>query len=287
MDDTHEYFSGEKKLISVTQLLRKHGLSPDYSSVPDAVLAAKSARGTLVHKEIDNYLHHRGIGFTEELKSFCEYEEKHGLVCLASEEVVHNDIVAGTIDYVYCDENGKIVIADHKTTAKLHVETVSWQLSIYAELYRICTGKECDEAKAFHFLPDGSLNVVDIPFRQHEEVLRLLDCERRGEIYCSAPDQLPSKELEELLEVEEIIAAAEREKKEAEARAAKIKNDLAMAMEKNGVKTWTSGKIRVTFVPASTRKIIDTNALKKEYPEIAERFEKSSSISASIRVKLL
>ena len=42
--EKHEYFDGEKRLISVTQLLRKHGLAPDYSGVSDAVLNAKAER---------------------------------------------------------------------------------------------------------------------------------------------------------------------------------------------------------------------------------------------------
>ena len=51
--EKHEYFDGEKRLISVTQLLKKHGLAPDYSGVSDSVLNAKAERGTLIHSEIE------------------------------------------------------------------------------------------------------------------------------------------------------------------------------------------------------------------------------------------
>ena len=45
-EDTHEYFNGDKKLISVTQLMRKHGLAPNYDGIPDAVLRAKAKSRT-------------------------------------------------------------------------------------------------------------------------------------------------------------------------------------------------------------------------------------------------
>ena len=48
-EDTHQYFlidanTGEqiKELISVTTLMKKHGLSPNYDDVPSAILEAKA-----------------------------------------------------------------------------------------------------------------------------------------------------------------------------------------------------------------------------------------------------
>ena len=40
--DSHEYTLDGKKLISVTQLMRKYGLAPDYSNVSPATLEAKA-----------------------------------------------------------------------------------------------------------------------------------------------------------------------------------------------------------------------------------------------------
>ena len=99
--ETHEYFSDGKKLISVTQLMRKHGLAPDYSGVPDSVLVAKAERGTLVHKEIETYIKTGEIGFTEECTEFAAYCSREGIEPTASETIVYNGIAAGTIDLVY------------------------------------------------------------------------------------------------------------------------------------------------------------------------------------------
>ena len=52
----HLYKRGETPLISVTQLLKKHGLAPDYGAVPADVLERKAALGTAIHAEIENYI---------------------------------------------------------------------------------------------------------------------------------------------------------------------------------------------------------------------------------------
>ena len=53
-EKTHTYTDDGKHLISVTQLMKKHGLAPDYSGVSESVLGAKAQRGTLIHKEIEH-----------------------------------------------------------------------------------------------------------------------------------------------------------------------------------------------------------------------------------------
>jgi hypothetical protein len=70
-EDTHEYFLDGRKLISVTQLMRKHGLAPSYDAVPSAVLKAKAERGTLIHKEIEKYIKYGEIGFIPQETLHC------------------------------------------------------------------------------------------------------------------------------------------------------------------------------------------------------------------------
>lgn len=54
--ENHTYTLDGKILISVTQLMRKHGLAPDYSGVNEVVLQRKAERGTLIHEEIERYI---------------------------------------------------------------------------------------------------------------------------------------------------------------------------------------------------------------------------------------
>ncbi len=61
--------NGEKyDLVSVTTLLKKHGITPDYSNVNESVLKAKADRGIVIHEELEQYINHKQIGFTGELE---------------------------------------------------------------------------------------------------------------------------------------------------------------------------------------------------------------------------
>ena len=52
---THSYICGDKLLIGVTTLMKKHGLSPDYGDIPAEVLAKAAARGTAIHNLLEDY----------------------------------------------------------------------------------------------------------------------------------------------------------------------------------------------------------------------------------------
>ena len=285
-EDTHEYFLDGRKFISVTQLMRKHGLAPNYDAVPSEVLRAKAERGTLIHKEIENYIKTREIGFTGELAAFIEHINKHGITPLKSEFIVYDAYagVAGTVDML-SDDLFELVINDFKTTATLHKEAVSWQLSIYAYLHGSATGNYANKAKAYHFQPDGTLKVVDIPLKPMAEVERLLECERNGEIYTQAV-VVSETALAELVEVESLIKQIEEQKKAAEAQAQELRAALMQAMEKNSVTSFENENIKVTYVAATTRTAIDSAKLKKELPEVAEKYTKTSNVKASLRITL-
>jgi RecB family exonuclease len=279
---THEYFNDGKKLISVTQLMRKHGLAPDYSMVNQAVLTAKAERGTLIHKEIEQFIKHSEVGFTSELNAFIECIWKNNIKVIQSETIAFNDIVAGTADLVLEDANGERIIADIKTTATLHKESVSWQLSIYAKLLE---QYGCTRGQAFHFQPDGSLNVVEIPLKPVAEVERLLDCERNGVQFMSCL-KVSEMALSELYSLEAYIEHCDLQKKQAEEKAKELRAMLLDEMEKQGVKTFENDRIRLTYIAPQTRSTIDSARLKKDLPEIAEKYQKQTSVKASLKITL-
>lgn len=282
--ETHEYFSDGKKLISVTQLMRKHGLSPDYSGVPDSVLSAKAERGTLVHQEIETYIKTGEIGFTAECAEFSAYIDRMGIDPTASETIVYNDIAAGTIDLVYMQE-GKRYLADYKTTATLHVDAVSWQLSIYKALLADMCGMVIDGLKAFHFPEGGALIVRDIPEKPAEEVKRLLQCERDGVQYTQDLAGSGSA-IAELAAVEALIKVIDEQKKEAEARAQELRAAIMDAMKENAVTSYETDSIRITYVAPYTRASIDTSRLKKERPEVYAEYQKETTVKETLKITL-
>ena len=132
--ENHTYTLDGKILISVTQLMRKHGLAPDYSGINETVLQRKAERGTLIHEEIERYIKHGELGFTSEQDDFIGFAKELGLKNMRSEQIVNNDLVAGTIDLMAERVAGKAtikVLADYKTGTTVDKEAVRWQLSLY------------------------------------------------------------------------------------------------------------------------------------------------------------
>ena len=185
--EKHLYTLDGKPLISVTQLLRKHGLAPDFSGIDEEVLARKAERGRMIHKEIEEYIKSAVIGFTDELQQFIDLSK--GIKWQFSERKVYNDIAAGTVDLIG-EEEGE------------------------GEAYYI-----------FHL--GTKPEMVEITPASEEEVEALLECERKGEIYKPLPaislDLLMQVETIENIISERKARLAEAEADEAELKAALIK----------------------------------------------------------------
>ena len=133
-------------------------------------LKASAERGTLIHKEIENYIKKGEIGFTDECAEFVSYVRENNIAINGSEVTFHNDIVAGTCDLIINSRKGYLIVADIKTTSTLHKDSVAWQLS---SMPILSGNKTMNHGQAFHFSKDG-LKVVDIELKPMEEVEKLL-----------------------------------------------------------------------------------------------------------------
>lgn len=284
IEETHQYLLGDKELISVTTLMRKHGLAPSYNGVKPDVLRAKAERGTHIHLEIENYIKSGFIGFTAELVNFINHIKASNTEVLKSEFILHNDIVAGTADLLLYNEG--YIIGDIKTTAVLHKEAVSWQLSIYAYLFMLVNPSvKIYKGQAYHFNKEGELNVVDIPLKPMDEVERLLECEAQGLTFTQELT-VKDDQLTQLYNIEAIIKEYDDQKKKAEAQAQELRAAIMASMEQNGVKKFENDQIILTYVEPTTRTSIDSAKLKKDMPEVAEKYTKTSNVKASLRITL-
>lgn len=289
-EETHQYINinDGRELISVTQLMQKHGLAPDYSNINVDTLNAKAERGKLIHKEIESYIKTNFTGFTPEVSNFINYVNEHNVKCLASEMILHNDIVAGTCDLILNYGTGSYTIADIKTTSTIHKDAVSWQLSIYAYL----TGNPIvNKGQVFHFNEDSDLKVVDIPLKSYEEIDKLMDCERKGEIYNANNNELVSQvisneDLQKLSDLENYIKYIDAQKKEAEAKEEELKFAILSKMEEKGLISLDFENLKLTVVGSIEKKMIDSTRLKKEMPEIAEKYTKTSVSKSYLKITI-
>ena len=283
---THTYTDENgKELISVTTLLQKAGIGPRYGVVDEEVLQKAAAKGTLVHKEIEDYIKKGEIGFTKELAEFINYVTTNNIKVLASEKIVHNDNVAGTIDLIIQKPNGRISYVDFKTTSTIHIRYVSWQLSMYKDLdlnndyenYRdyLDATLEC-----WHFDKEGNLEVVEAEEIGTEHIEKLY--ENQG-VYQLSVDE---SALQELYDAEQIIAYYEREKKKAEETAEKVRNKIIEAMKEQCINKYESDKIIITYTPASHTTRFDTNLFKEREPLLYKKYVKRVERKESVRITL-
>lgn len=255
--------------------MRKHGLAPDYSGVNEAVLQRKAERGTLIHEEIERYIKHGELGFTSEQDDFIGFAKELGLVNMRAEQIVNDDLVAGTIDLMaeraidigYGDKMYKKVLADYKTGTAVDKEAVRWQLSLYERL----SGEKFDEFYVFHLCEKSKY--IPLEHIPAEEVEKLLECERKGEIYKPRTLSVPSELLAAAEAAERAVKVAEEAKKAAEANAVEIRQQLIAAMEAQGIKSFETAdkSMLITYVEPSTRETIDSKRLKEEHPELAKK----------------
>lgn len=284
-EENHEYLLDGKKLISVTQLMQKHDLAPDYSNVDKNVLSKKANFGKEIHKEIEEYIKHNDTGFFEETTKFIEYVEQFKINLLESEYQVNNDFVAGTIDLLF-EEEKKPYIADIKTTYQVHTDSVSWQLSIYCYLLTQGIKDFYDKYKGqvFHF-KDKVLNVIDINLKPYEVVQKLMDCEKKNEKFNEVV-KIGEYHLEQLTALEQVYDEIDKKLKEIKDKKDKLRELIKTEMEERGLKKAENDYIRITYMDASDSESIDTDKLKLEQPKIYEKYKKVTKKKASLRITL-
>lgn len=288
-ESDHTYWLGDKQLISVTQLLKKHGLSTNYSHV-NATLMEKSAnRGELIHKEIEDYIKNGTVGFTPELADYIEITEELGFVpdyCeiilpnrdLTAEEA-DNCIYAGRVDIIgHCGE--ETVIIDVKTTARADKRSGAWQLSLYERQW----GEKFAKMYILHLCEKSK--AIPIERISDAEIDRLLECERNGEIYSEPGLIVPTALLSQVEAAELTLKEAEAAKTAAETAAKELRAQLYEAMTKQGISSWETldKSMLITRVAPSTKTTIDSKKLKEDMPEVAEKYSKTSTTAGYVKI---
>lgn len=293
--------NGDIASISVTELLAKHGLAPNYDGVNKQALKESAEKGKEVHKDLENVLNVAGYEpTTPQGKHFAEYVKEH-FDCGVGEQMLAYEsdglIIAGTADIMAIGKNKAYIVADHKNTSKFHREYVSWQVSLL-DYFARKLGKEkingkmlkwkgATEFYCFHYDPKtGDMKVYDLEKVPDEEIENLIECEKNGELY-QRPVLVVDKELQEKLETaEQILIQKEKEHKQAELVAKELREQLCQAMEKQGIKSWETDCLKVTYVAPIERISVDSKKLKEKYPTVFNECQKLSKVKASVRVTL-
>ena len=74
------------------------------------------------------------------------------------------------------------------------------------------------------------------------------------------------------------------QKKKLEEQEKMMKKKLQEAMEQHGIKSFENERVKFVYVAPTTRTTVDSAKLKKDHPELAEQYSKTSDVSASVRI---
>lgn len=288
-EEQHRYFLDEKELSGITGTLIKKAFPDTYKGIPDAVLAKAAERGSVVHQNLELFdtVCNSDINIMPsvlpEVKDYNEMLISYGLHHVDSEYLVSdNENFASAIDKVLADNEGNIYLVDIKTTATLHYDNVSLQLSIYAKWFEEQNPDLKVKKIVCMWFKNGQSKFQPLP--------RVADWQIDDLINAYLADDA---EYQYKVEVPEQFSALEQEYRLITARmdALKIKQDdlkeqMMKMMEANKQKSIKTNIGSYSYVAATTKKTFDMKLFKETEPDHYEHYLKETETKPSIRIKL-
>ena len=289
IEESHQYFLGKKELKGVTGTLIKKAFPDTYKNIPDYVLMKAAERGGLIHNTFETFCSifdadiEKYPNPTEELQAFHAMLVSFGLHYVASEYLVTDgENFASAIDGIFADDEGNIYLVDYKTTATLHYDNVSLQLSIYAKWFEEQNPDLKVKEIVCMWFKNGQSKFQPLPRVSDEQIDELINA------YLTNDTNYQYK-----VEVPEQFSALEQEYRLITARidAMKIVQDglkekIMKMMEDNKQKSIKTNIGSYSYVAATTKKVFDTKLFKDTEPDHYEYYLKETATKPSLRIKL-
>lgn len=289
IEESHQYFIGKKELKGVTGTLIKKAFPDTYKNIPESVLMKAAERGGLIHNTFETFCSIFDADLkqypnpTEELLALHSMLVAYDLHYVASEYLVTDgENFASAIDGIFADKEGNIYLVDYKTTATLHYDNVSLQLSIYAKWFEEQNPDLKVKEIVCMWFKNGQSKFQPLPRVSDKQIDELINA------YLADDAEYQYK-----VEVPEQFSALEQEYRLITARmdALKIKQDdlkeqMMKMMEANKQKSIKTNIGSYYYVESTTKRTLDMKFFKQKYPNAYEKLTKVSISKPSIRIKL-
>lgn len=283
----HTYKLGDKFLSGITGIIKDMVFPDMYKDIPHSVLMKAADRGHEIHRCIQEYVDGEQIPFlSPEVEQF--KEATHGIEFIASEYLVTDfENYASAIDLV--DSEGNLY--DIKTTSKLQMDYLKWQLGVYSYFFECVTGKKSGNLYALH-IRDGVCKMVEVEKIPREWVLNMLHCATTGEAWENpmkkedVPMVFDAGKIQRAKEIESLIVARKNELKRLQDEMDLITSYFKDVMTANGLKSFESDQLKITVKSAYVRDGIDTKKLKEEMPDVYKKYYKPTNVSESLTIKI-
>lgn len=297
-EEKHEYSHQGSIYTSATQLLKKYGLSADYTGIPAAVLQKAATRGKSVHKALELFVggDQSMLGLMDEVDLFNKYVTMSNIdLTQAKAEQLYYDTnykIAGTVDFQY-DLNNEHIVADFKTTSSLHLDTVAWQLSIYNFLV---TGGDImnyyfNKLKVYHFT-SGRLYVKDVYTVDYDQVKALLEANLQGLpdfVYVKTTKVISDADVQLLSQLSKEIVAHQAVLDELKKQQDTVLSSVKEEMIKQKDYFYRSSEFDLIYTAPQIRRSLDNGAVKQYVADTGgdiEKLMKETTTKDGIRMRI-
>lgn len=269
----HSYFLDGVRIIGLTTLLRKHGITQDYSYIDPDVLARAAERGSQVHKECEVFDDWGTLPTHEWAVPYPSL----GLKVIKSEFLVsYGTVVATQIDKILDDYS----VCDIKTSSKIDEQGVRWQCSIGAYMLEKQCHVDVPHIYLIH-LRDGKVTMRELERISNNEIEALLEAEINGELYCLTTTDVTIIDTSLQVSIKDILI----QEKELSERKKELTDRIKEQMEQHKVKSIDNELFKVTYIAPTTKTTFDSKKALADNPDL-DMYNKISEVKSSIRITL-
>lgn len=288
--EEHKYFLGEKQLKGITGTLVRKAFPDTYSGIPEYILNNAADRGSMVHEQLElfNTIFNSDPSqwqgeWTPELSNFSQMMKEHSLSHVASEYLVTDgENFASSIDAVFTDADGGIILVDYKTTSQLYYDHVSLQLSIYAKFFeQMNPGLKVSNIVCI-WLHGNDYKYAELPRVDNKKIDELIRAYLDNDIYYVYTLDTPKS----FSDLESQYITLEMQVSELSKQLDDVKKQMLMRMKEEKAKSYKTAFGSYSFVPGGKTNKFDTTKFKKEHADMYNQYLKESTTKDSIRITL-
>lgn len=284
-EDTHTYDYEGRQLKGITKIIKERLFPDEYANVPDYILQKAADFGHKIHSDIE--LYDNGVPVESEyVDTYENLKVKNNLINVCNEYLV-SDLkeFASSIDIVM-QRGDEIILVDTKTTYNLNRDYVAWQLSVYKYFFEL-QNPDLKVSSIMvlwykirkEILEDTELIDLSDNIHSEEDVKNLLYSDN-FQVGVKNTDNIVCPTLmDELLSIE-------RNLKELNKRRDTIKEQILDVMVRTSMKSVKFDNMTITLKEGSVRSSLDSKSLKKDLPDVYDKYVKNTSVSPSLLITL-
>lgn len=279
LNEDHQYLLGDLQLKGITGIIQEKICPDKYAGVSDELLQARAKEGSNIHSALEMYDMFGTIDekYSDIVEQWRERKEADGIEVLANEYIVTDGIeYASPIDKVVV-KDGKVYLADVKTTSALDREYCGWQLSVYKSFFQKMNPSIAVAGLLVLHISKGEMRFVEVTDKGEAAVIELLYTEN-----------LPSVDVNQdhaMMIIESLSNLIER-KQELEGEIKRFDEQLRQLLEPYPPFKLENSRFTLSKGEDYERSSIDSKALKEAEPAIYDKFLKVTKVAGRISYKM-